>query len=525
MGCGVLGIVPKKGQTIQLEKVLTLLDNMKNRGDDGTGVLFIKGNKIRLEKWAGNAQDIPRYTFDNLMNSKSARKPELLLGHTRYATKGKITLDNNHPVIASKGKTMISLVANGEISFAERWGELAEQEGIDLHASTNDFAFSAGKILSLYLEKKSLSSALQEFYKQAFPFGAFTVLGMLRENKKKKFFYLREGMKPLHFATVNNALFYFSETSHLQGLGIHKINSVKPGEIGIIGIPSQKKKTIDLNKKLKGIASRGLCPFEVTYFQNYNSKVEGTTIDSIRREFGKALAKEHLPKKKSVISWVPKSGISATQGYFEEALKHQARIEFRQAITRKPDSRNRGERSFLGYKSLSLDEKLKRKFNINSQEIEGEHVLIIDDSIVRGNVSAWIVEMVKEAKPKTITYMSAWPPMIGDCKAGIDLDKKELIALKYMKAEKIIKNQEKLEKEMAKNFKAEKPSTAFDSVSYVSSDGVKKVYKKYLKGKVCSGCFEGDYSYIHNGNAKKVPGWLADFIKKNNVELPKGVKI
>ncbi|MEM0360311.1 MAG: hypothetical protein QXK06_03170, partial [Candidatus Diapherotrites archaeon] len=95
MGCGVMGIVPEKGQPVLLDKILALLDNMKNRGDDGTGILFLKGNQKRVEKWAGNAQDIPQHTFDNLMNDSIAREPELVLGHTRYATKGKIVLENN----------------------------------------------------------------------------------------------------------------------------------------------------------------------------------------------------------------------------------------------------------------------------------------------------------------------------------------------------------------------------------------------------------------------------------------------
>jgi len=525
MGCGVLGIIPDKGRIVLLDKVLTLLDNMKNRGDDGTGVLFLKSGKMRLEKWTGNAQDLPRHTFDNLMNSKTARRPDVVLGHARYATKGKINLDNIHPVIASKGKKMVTLVANGEISFTDRWAKEAEENGIDLHGSTNDMAHAAAKILSNYLQKESTSFALKEFYKQAFPFGAFSFIGVIMDGSKKNFFYMREGMKPLHYSKINGWTCFFSETGHLNGLGINEIKSVKPGEIGIIKVKTGKKRKINMHKSLKGISSRGLCPFELTYFQNYDSKVDGTTIDSIRREFGKELAKEHPPMTHSVVSWVPKSGISATQGYFEEALKSRSNIEFRQAITRKPDSRKRGERSFLGYKSLSLEEKLKRKFAINKYEVEGEDIVIIDDSIVRGNVSAWIAGMVKEENPKSIHYLSAWPPMISDCRAGIDLEKEELIALKYFKSEQIIKNQKKLEKEMAKKFKSEKPTKVFDSVSYASIDGVKKVYKRHLKGKICSGCFTGKYSYVHKTNLKNIPEWLSDYMKKNKIELPKEIKL
>ncbi len=526
MGCGVLGIIPGKRAHVVLEKVLLLLDNMKNRGDDGTGLVFLKGDKMRLEKWAGNAGDIPRHTFDNLMNSVTARKPEVVLGHARYATKGRINLENNHPVIASRGRVRVALVMNGELSFTERWAEESKNNGIDLHGSTNDAAHSAGKILSLYIEKKKIGSALQEFYKQAFPFGGFSFLGSLYDGKKKFFFYLRDGLRPLHYAKVNSWLCFFSETSHLNGLGFHEIKEVKAGEVGFIEVKSGRKQKIDMNKALKGTASRALCPFELTYFQNYDSKVSGVTVDSVRREFGKVLAREHPPKPGSVISWVPKSGINATQGYFEEALKKEGRIEFRQAITRMPDSRERGERSFLGYKSLSLQEKLRRKFRINSYDVRGEDLVVIDDSIVRGNVSMWIARMLAESGPKSITFMAAWPPMVGECKAGIDLEREELIALKYMTRAEIVKGQKKLEKKMSECFitggKCEK---AFDSVCYASIQGVKKVFSRYLKGRVCTGCFEGNYSYIHEGNVKNPPRWLKEFIKKNGVEVPEGVSL
>ncbi len=526
MGCGVLGIVPGKGKHVVLEKVLMLLNNMKNRGDDGTGIVFLKAEKMRLEKWAGNAGDIPRHTFDNLMNSVTARKPDVVLGHARYATKGRINLENNHPVIASKGRARVALVMNGEISFTERWKEQAEREGIDLHGSTNDAAHCAGKILSIYLNGRNMTRTLREFYKQAFPFGGFSFLGSLYDGKKKYFFYLRDGLRPLHYAQVNGWLCFFSETSHLNGLGIHEIKEVKAGEAGFIEIKSGRKQKIDMNRALKGTASRALCPFELTYFQNYDSKVSGATIDSIRRGFGKVLAREHPPKPGSVISWVPKSGINATQGYFEEALKKQGRIEFRQAITRMPDSRERGERSFLGYKSLSLQEKLKRKFRINSYEVRGENLVIIDDSIVRGNVAMWIAGMLSESKPKSLALMAAWPPMVGECKAGIDLEREELIALKYLSRAEIVRGQEKLEKKMSECFMAgNKCEKAFDSVCYASIRGVKKVFSRYLKGKVCTGCFEGNYSYIHPGNARSVPTWLKDYIKKNRVEVPKDVSL
>ncbi|MCX6802268.1 MAG: hypothetical protein NT067_04105, partial [Candidatus Diapherotrites archaeon] len=232
MGCGVLGILPEKGQPVVLEKVLGLLDSMKNRGDDGTGLLFLKEKGRRLEKWAGNAQDIPEHTFDNLMNDETARMPEIVLGHARYATKGKIVLENNQPVIASKGSAMVALAMNGELSFTERWDSEAREKGIDLHKATNDAVHCAGKILAIYLEKKDIAGTLKEFYAQAFHFGGFTFLGVLCDNEKKYFFYIRDGLRPLHFMKASGLLVFFSETSHANCLGAQEIFEIKEGEAG-----------------------------------------------------------------------------------------------------------------------------------------------------------------------------------------------------------------------------------------------------------------------------------------------------
>ncbi|MCX6801883.1 MAG: hypothetical protein NT067_02100, partial [Candidatus Diapherotrites archaeon] len=365
------------------------------------------------------------------------------------------------------------------------------------------------------------------FYRQAFPFGGFTFLGVLCDADKKYFFYMRDGLRPLHFTKANGLLVFFSETSHANCLGVQEIVEINAGEAGFIEPLTLKWLKIDMNRELKGTASRGLCPFEVAYFQNYDSKIDGVTVDFVRREFGKALAREHPPNSGSIISWVPKSGISATQGYFEEALKNQGNIEFRQVITRMPDSRARGERSFLGYKSLSLQEKLSRKFKINSHDVKGEHVIVIDDSIVRGSVSQWIAKMLNAAKPKGLSFMAAWPPMVGECRAGIDIDREELIALRYFGAGEIVEDQQKLEKKLGECFACKKCKCKklFDSVSYVSAGAVKEVFGKYLKGKVCTGCFEGNYSYIHAGNLERMPQWLREFVSENKVELPEEVRL
>jgi len=535
--CGIVGVLPSEDVDTReaLGIAIELLEGCRNRGEDGTGLLLsgegLIPNLFHLEKWFGSAHEIP----DQLYELNLSNQSRLILGHTRYATRGVINEENIHPVWVNYinpddgHNTDLFIVMNGDVSFTDRWVHSAQERGINLHDSETDTTGCAGFILERYLDTGDLGAALTEFYKQAFAFGAFSILGMMMEHGELRYFYIRDGMRPLHRATIGEVPVFVSETKPLTAMGVksEEIEVVPGGTIGYCSLSDLEWTTLNMNETLKGRASRGECAFEYAYFQEPNSIMHGMSMDRIRSQFGKAACREHPPPvkdKRVVVSPIPKSGISAANGYAEQALRDGHDVHLEGVILRRGSSNTR---SFLGEGRSEIVKRLRGKFEINPRAAKDAVVINVDDSIVRGNVSAWINKMEREAGADEVRFVSAWPPIIGPCFAGIAIDVGEPLAeiVDKHKPKDIAKNHEPLEEKLSEGYEHEEfGQTKFDGVAYVSPKGVKDVLKKVIPGDICTGCFTGKYNYINplniNQKSFKYKKWLDEFCELNGVDMP-----
>jgi len=300
-----------------------------------------------------------------------------------------------------------------------------------------------------------------------------------------------------------------------------EIASVPPGEVGIYSLRERGWEVIDAGERLRGRAARGLCSFELAYFQEPSSVIGSRSMDELRMELGQAAFREHPPPPGGVIAPVPKSGISAGRGYGEAALKARRDVSLGEVILRRS---GRVSRSFLGEDQPEIIRRLRRKFNINLQEARGRKIVNIDDSIVRGNVSAWIARLEREAGAREVHFVSAWPPIVGPCHAGIALGGGEPLVVELgLDPLAVATDHRELEEELVRGYDhPEFGFIRFDSVGYLSPPAVKEVLGRSGED-FCSGCFTGRYSYICPADLSgpySYEPWLERFLRENGLGLP-----
>lgn len=531
--CGVVGVLPAADRSNDslslLNHALAILDQSRNRGSDGTGILVRNNVGICSQRWLGAGKEIPADSYHRLQRWATKSPLELILGHVRYATVGKASIENVHPAIASQGKVRVAIVMNGEVSFTTAWWQDALRRGIDLGAAHTDSAACAGHILSRYLEERDPREALISFYKEAFPFGGFTILGLIEDEDRAYFFYLRDGLHPLHRVKIGSTWFFASETAHLGEVSAghgERVRSVPAGEIGICSLTQHRRGalpqapdflTLDMNNELGGTSSKGMCAFEIAYFQRPDSLVHGRTIASVRKEFGRALCQDHPPLAGSVITSVPRSGISASQGYVEEARARALDVEMASDILQLNDEK----RSFLENGPEAIARRLQRKFSLAPKRAQGKRTLVVDDSIVRGNFSAWLASAWHRQGGNGLSILSAWPPIIGPCHAGVDIHSSDLLAVKLLPVNEILRENSRLEEALHRGFY----HPQFGRVEgvefrYVSRERIHSVLGRVLEGKICTGCFDLHYNYIHHGNRQRPPEFLVRYMNENGVAFP-----
>ena len=394
--CGLFGVRSSERDVARL--TYFGLFALQHRGQESAGIAVSDGGRLTTLRDMGLVTQV----FDE--QKLRGLHGELAIGHTRYSTTGSSQWSNAQPIVKHGSARTIALGHNGNLTNA---GELRETLAADAHplATTADTEVIASLIAN---DRAPLADAVAGAMHKLD--GAFSVVA-LSEGKLIAFRDPR-GMRPLCLGRLDGDWVVASETCALDLVGAAFEREVLPGELLVIG------EQIESRQAVPGDNGGALCIFEFFYLARPDSRLAGVEVHAARVRMGERLAEES-PVEADLVLPIPDSGTPAAIG-FSRALN----IPFSEGLIK---NRYVG-RTFIQPDQGLREQGIKLKFNPLA-EVAGKRVVAVDDSIVRGNTTRQIVQMLFDAGAAEVHLRISSPPVIDQCYYGMDFaDPAELIA-------------------------------------------------------------------------------------------------
>jgi amidophosphoribosyltransferase len=440
--CGVFGIF---GHLEAANMTYLGLYALQHRGQESAGIAASDGQLVRLARAMGYVADV----FDS--ETLADLPGSLAIGHVRYSTAGESRVANAQPFLIDCAHGQMAICHNGNlVNASELKDELVRQGSI--FQSTTDTEV----VLHLYARsrKATVEDAVIDAVSQVQ--GAFSFVMMTRD----RLIAVRDphGFRPLALGRLGDAYVVCSETCAMDLIGATFVRDVEPGEIVVVSAEGLR------SIKPFPPAHLAQCVFEHVYFSRPDSYVFGKSVNEVRTNLGRMLAREQGVAADVVVP-VPDSGVCAATGFADES-----KIPLRMGLIRN----HYVGRTFIQPQSSIRHFGVKVKLNPVRSILNGKRVVLVDDSIVRGTTSRKIVKMVRAAGATEVHVRISCPPTISPCFYGVDTPRRsELIAATHT-----------LE-EITTYLNA-------DSVGYLSHDGMLSVLGSD-RGQYCSSCYTGHY--------------------------------
>ncbi len=440
--CGVFGIYghPEASKLTYLG-----LYALQHRGQESAGIAAADGTQIRVSKAMGYVND----AFDD--DTIAGLPGALATGHVRYSTAGESRLANAQPIVVDSTHGQLAVAHNGNLVNAGEVRDALVRDGAIFQTNSDTEV-----IVHLFARAKAEGSeaAIIEALSQVR--GAFSLVMMTKD----RLIGARDphGFRPLAIGRLGNAWVICSETCAMDLIGATYLRDVEPGEIVIVGPYGLR------SVKPYAPARHSQCIFEHVYFSRPDSYVFGESVNEVRTEFGRRLARESAVPADVVVP-IPDSGVCAAVGYAEASG-----LPMRMGLIRN----HYVGRTFIQPQQSIRHFGVRVKLNPVRSILEGKRVVLVDDSIVRGTTSRKIVRMVRSAGAKEVHMRISCPPTVSPCFYGVDTPRKsELIAATHT-----------LE-EIRKYVDA-------DSVAYLSLDGLTGAVRGG-QSSYCTSCYTGIY--------------------------------
>ena len=440
--CGVFAVFghPEAGHLTYLG-----LHALQHRGQESAGIVSSDGTHLYAERGMGHVGKVFSKSHLERLAGNAA------IGHVRYSTSGESKLINAQPLRIESHRGEMAIAHNGNLVNAGQIRATLERSG-SIFQTTSDTE------VVLHLIARSAKESLEEAVVEALSQveGAFSLLFLL----PGKMIAVRDprGFRPLSLGRLGSATLVTSESCALDLIDGEFVRDVKPGEMVVV--------TEDGTASYHPFpaVTPAPCIFEYVYFARPDSLLYGRNVNQVRRRLGIELAKEQ-PADADVVVPVPDSGVSAGLGYSE-----QSGIPFELGLVRN----HYIGRTFIEPRQSIRHFGVKLKLNPVRNLIQGQRVVLVDDSIVRGTTSRKIVAMIRAAGAKEVHLRISCPPTTGPCHYGIDTPRRsELIASSHSV------------EEIARFIQA-------DSLGYLSRDGMYRAVGD-PQAPFCDACYTGNY--------------------------------
>jgi amidophosphoribosyltransferase len=447
--CGVFAVYAPGHDVARL--TYFALYALQHRGQESAGIAAADhGGPIITQRALGLVSQVFKE------HDLRALQGDMAVGHVRYSTTGSNEWENSQPVHRSAGaggnRRELALAHNGNLINAVELHAELRADGVTFQ-STSDSEIIAALLAAHPAD--DLLDAIADVVPRLQ--GAFSTVVM--DNEHVYAFRDPAGVRPLVLGRVGDRFCVASETCALDIIGAEHVRDVRPGEIVSIGLDGV------VSRRVPDVGREAFCVFEYIYFARPDSRMGGRALQAVRGRMGEILARESPAPAADLVIPVPDSGVPAARGFARASGLPQddGLIKNRYVA-----------RTFIQPGQELRKHGLRLKFNPLPEIVGGRSLVVVDDSIVRGNTTRQIIQMLRDAGAREVHMRISAPPIKHPCHYGIDMSSSEEMVAHG-----------KTVGEVAAELGA-------DSLAYLSMEGV---YEAVGTGRDrhCDACFSGRY--------------------------------
>ena len=451
--CGIFGVWAPGEEVAKL--TYFGLYALQHRGQESAGIAVGTGSQIVVYKDMGLVAQV----FDE--STLASLHGHVAVGHCRYSTSGSSVWENAQPTFRSTATGSIALAHNGNLVNTGELAKLVDARRSDSgqlpypdngHTGSTSDTDLVTELLADYPDRSVEAAAMEVLPQLA---GAFSFVFM----DEGTLYAARDplGIRPLVLGRLERGWVVASETAALDIVGASVIREVEPGELIAIdehGLRSQRFAE----------AKPAGCVFEYVYLARPDTTIAGRSVHSAREEMGRILARE-APVEADLVIPTPESGTPAAIGFAE-----QSRIPYGHGLVKN---------SYVGRTFIQPSQTIRQlgirlKLNPLREVIDGKRLVVVDDSIVRGNTQRALVRMLHEAGAREVHVRISSPPVQWPCFYGIDFATRAELIATGLSVDEI------------------RRSLGADSLAYISLEGMIAA-TRVPKQRLCRACFDGEY--------------------------------